>query len=206
MSDAVVNRYSEIQFSSIETYSASFFGIDSVILWAAQHALGYSVQIVSPRLNYIAAAEDAVLPFVLRDEEQLRVSSCNRDPVISRSASHGADIRPTLIHFSSGSHLYFIQQHAMNDAHVNCLLRFKAQLASNLTVLARNAEGAEVSPIMHFIQDNLSAKRVFALSGDHHHIITDAEASLLSEIDVDSVVSLSVCEVFLTTLMPYDFI
>lgn len=58
-------------FNSYIPFDPSYFGIDSVILWAAQYLLGRKVVVAPPALNYIAAAEDVLLRFV----EPIHISS-----------------------------------------------------------------------------------------------------------------------------------
>ena len=53
-------------------YAPSYNGIDSVILWAAQYALQYTVTILSPRLNLMAPVEKRLEKYLHTQEEQDR--------------------------------------------------------------------------------------------------------------------------------------
>ena len=50
-------------------YAPSYFGVDSVILWAAQYYLNYTVDIVAPRLNYMAPVEGYMKKFIDREKK-----------------------------------------------------------------------------------------------------------------------------------------
>ena len=50
-------------------YAPSYFGVDSVILWAAQYYLNYTVDIVATRLNYMAPVERYMKKFLDREKD-----------------------------------------------------------------------------------------------------------------------------------------
>jgi hypothetical protein len=115
-------------------YAPTYFGIDSVILWAAQHTLNYTVQILPPTLNFMVPAEK----FIVRDFISTEYQECdaaaagadddidnmdNDDSITITRTSIGVrgvqepldldasapSLRIQLLHLSTGSELYFIK-------------------------------------------------------------------------------------------------
>jgi hypothetical protein len=107
--------------NAIDTYSYTYFGIDSILMWAAQHALYLKIRIVSPLLNYIAAAENYLLRFIHPNEFDLilfdpmentyQLERMIYENYLADDASINetviAALIPHLIHFSKGSSLTF---------------------------------------------------------------------------------------------------
>lgn len=72
-------------------FTTTYFGIDSIVMWAAQHELKLRVFAIPSTLNWIAAAEDLLLPQCI---DELSLEECI----------------PVFIHFSKGSKLSFIRE------------------------------------------------------------------------------------------------
>lgn len=106
------------KFRHTEAYAPSNFGIDSIILWAAQYSLNYTVAITSTTLNFMAPTERFIPRFLQLDRENaLSEAEALARGVGAADPSSLADVElPILAHFSRGSDLYIFYSESEQTA------------------------------------------------------------------------------------------
>ena len=213
------------RFSGMDVYSPSSFGIDSVILWAAQYSLNYTVAIAPTTLNFMAPTEHFMPKFLQRDREQALATVAKT----GAPAGGGADVDsllkevevPILAHFSQGSELYiFYKEHeddetppppsstaseaVLNDAGV-AAVGGTATLAASAA--APNAAGTvemnpsgDAMPATYASFDPATHTCVVIMRG---HLRDEWGSSRLLPVVYSLINNVTACEVYADALVPY---
>ena len=175
-------------------YAPSYFGIDSVILWAAQYYLNYTVDIVATRLNYMAPVEGYMKKFLDREKETIireiyekRLSDeengVAHGDVHSRSKNGGIDVEPRETEMSMNGEV----SNAMYDFDNNH--EFQSLLADvDRPVLVHFSKGSELiieyrprTPISNSSDIPIVAEsQTLSSNGDDDTEKTNSSATMLS--------------------------
>jgi hypothetical protein len=137
------------RFRDKEVYSPASFGIDSLVLWAAQYSLNYTVAIAPTTLNFMPSTERFMPKFLQRDRDRVVASLAAAGALVGGTAEALllAEVEvPVLAHFSQGSELYVFYHEKEREATGPQTVAAIATTATATTETAPETEATPESP------------------------------------------------------------